>query len=254
MHEDICNGAEAKKAAMIILTFHKHLRLDGHLETTRAEYRHVNRKVLEHAPCSVSILVDRGFGGNSHVSASNVDSLVTVLFFGGHDDHEALAYGARMAEHPGINLVVVRFLLDRDLHKPDSVSVEIDEPNSIEAMSFDDEVIGEFKDKFMKDSMTKYVERVVKSSAEAIEAIREHSKCNLILLGRMPEGELVASLRKRSDCPEMGPVGNLLISPEFNSLASVLVVQQYHSQLSMHALASLKEDEVTSDQGEYDSN
>ncbi|KAJ9536822.1 hypothetical protein OSB04_029555 [Centaurea solstitialis] len=112
MHEDIINGAERNRAAMIVLPFHKHLRLDGQLETTRAEYRHVNRKVLEHAPCSVGILVDRGFGGSSHIAASNVDSVVTVLFFGGHDDHEALAYGARMAEHPGINLTVVRFLLN----------------------------------------------------------------------------------------------------------------------------------------------
>ncbi|PWA44738.1 cation/H+ exchanger 19 [Artemisia annua] len=255
MHEDICNGAEAKRAAMIILPFHKHLRLDGHLETTRPEYRHVNRKVLEHAPCSVSILVDRGFGGNSHVSASNVDSLVTVLFFGGNDDHEALAYGARMAEHPGINLVVVRFLLDRDSHKSDLVNAEINELNSIEETSLDDEVIGEFKDKFMKESTIKYVERVVKNSSEAIEAIHEHSKCNLILVGRMPEGELVASLRKlRSEYPEMGPVGNLLISPEFNSLASLMVVQQYKSQLPMDSLASLKEDEVTTDQGEYEFN
>ncbi|PWA69974.1 cation/H+ exchanger 19 [Artemisia annua] len=143
-------------------------------------------------------------------------------------------------------LVVVQFLLDHDLHKSDSVSVEIDEPNSIEAMSFDEEVIGEFKDKFMKDSKTKYVERLVKNSSEAIEeAIHEHSKCNLILVGRMPEGELVASLRKRSKCPEMGSVGNLLFSPEFNCLTLVFVVQQYHSQLSMHSLISLKEDEVT---------
>lgn len=217
-------------------------------------FRHVNRKVLEHAPCSVSILVDRGFGGNSHVSASNVDSLVTVLFFGGHDDHEALAYGARMAEHPGINLVVVRFILERDVAKADSVSIEIDAPGSIEAMSFDDEVIADFKEKILKDSRHKYVERVVKNANEAIDAIREHSRCNLILAGRMPEGELVASMRKRSECPEMGPVGNLLISPELNIPASVLVVQQYHTNLSMHSLASLKEDEVTTDQGEYDSN
>lgn len=39
MHEDICSGAESNRAAMIILPFHKHLRLDGQLETTRAEYR-----------------------------------------------------------------------------------------------------------------------------------------------------------------------------------------------------------------------
>ncbi|KAI7730919.1 hypothetical protein M8C21_013341 [Ambrosia artemisiifolia] len=255
MHEDICNGAESKKAAMIILPFHKQLRLDGHLEATRPEYRHVNRQVLEHAPCSVSILVDRGFGGSSHVSASNVDSLVTVLFFGGHDDHEALAYGARMAEHPGINLVVVRFLLDRDVASSSSVSVEIEEPDSVKAMSIDDEVIAEFKEKILKDSTNRYVERVVKNGAEVIEGIREHSRCNLILVGRMPEGELVASMRKRSECPEMGPIGNLLISPEVNIPASVLVVQQYHTNLSMYSLASLKEDEVTTtDLGESDSN
>ncbi|KAL9998955.1 putative cation/H+ exchanger, sodium/solute symporter superfamily [Helianthus debilis subsp. tardiflorus] len=253
MHEDICNGAESKKAAMIVLPFHKHLRLDGHLEVARAEYRHVNRKVLEHAPCSVSILVDRGFGGSSHVSASNVDSLVTVLFFGGHDDHEALAYGARMAEHPGINLVVVRFLLDRDVASSSSVSVEIEEPDSVKTMSMDDEVIAEFKEKILKDSRNKYMERMVKNGDEVMEAVREHGRCNLVLVGRMPEGELVASMRKRSECPEMGPVGNLLIAPEVDIRSSVFVVQQYRTNLSMYSLASLKEDEVTTDVGESDS-
>ncbi|KAL8201043.1 hypothetical protein R6Q57_012382 [Mikania cordata] len=248
MHEDICDEAETKKATMIILLFHKHPRLDGHLETTRAEYRHVNRKVLEHAPCSVSILVDRGFGGSSHVSASNVDSLVTVLFFGGHDDHEALAYGARMAEHPGINLVVVRLLLDQNVANSDSVSVVINEPPT------DDDVIAEFKEKLLKSNTNKYVERTVKNASEAIEVIRDHTRCNLILVGRMPEGELVASMRKRSECPEMGPIGNLLISPELHVTASVLVVQQYHTQLSVHSLASLKEDGTSTDQGEYESN
>ncbi|KAJ0811326.1 putative cation/H+ exchanger, sodium/solute symporter superfamily [Helianthus annuus] len=241
MYEDICEEAEAKKASMIILQFHKHIRLDGHLETTRDEYRHVNRKVLEHAPCSVSILVDRGFGGTSHVSASNVDSLVTVLFFGGHDDHEALAYGARMAEHPGINLVVVRILLDYNAANSGSVSVEISEPPK------DDDVIAEFKDKILKKSTIKYMERVVKNASEAIEVIRDNTRCNLVIVGRMPEGELAALMRKRSEFPEMGPVGNLLISPEFHITASVLVVQQYHQQLSAHALASLKEEEASTD-------
>lgn len=44
MHEDICTSAETKKVAMIILPFHKHQRLDGQLETTRAEFRNVNRR------------------------------------------------------------------------------------------------------------------------------------------------------------------------------------------------------------------
>ncbi|KAI3691822.1 hypothetical protein L6452_31624 [Arctium lappa] len=247
MHEDICNGAERNRAAMIILPFHKHLRLDGQLETTRAEYRHVNRKVLEYAPCSVGILVDRGFGGNSHIAASNVDSVVTVLFFGGHDDHEALAYGARMAEHPGINLTVVRFLLNpAGTTTPGSVTVDIKEsPTTAEAQS-DDEVIKEFNNKSMsKDSNMKYDERVVTDGSEMTEMIREYSRSNLFLVGRMPEGEVVALLKTKTECPEMGPIGNLLISPSFTTAASVLVVQHYNRQLSLISLASLKEDETT---------
>ncbi|KAF3616220.1 hypothetical protein FXO37_35164 [Capsicum annuum] len=101
---------------MIILPFHKHPRLDGHLETTRTDLRRVNRRVVHHAPCSVGILVDRGLGGASHVSSSNVDFSVTALFFAGHDDREALAYGVRIAEHPGISLVVVQFIVDPEVN------------------------------------------------------------------------------------------------------------------------------------------
>ncbi|GFS34107.1 cation/H+ exchanger 19 [Actinidia rufa] len=88
VHEDICASAESKRAAIIILPFHKHQRLDGQLETTRTDFRHVNRLVLEHALCSVGILVDRGRSGTTHIFASNVDLVITVLFFGGPDDCE----------------------------------------------------------------------------------------------------------------------------------------------------------------------
>ncbi|KAL5999079.1 Cation/H(+) antiporter 18 [Asimina triloba] len=70
----------------------------GNLQTTRADFRQINRKVIEHAPCSVGILVDRGFGGAIHIWASNIAFSVVVLFFGGTDDHESLAYGMPMAE------------------------------------------------------------------------------------------------------------------------------------------------------------
>lgn len=210
------------------------------------DFRHVNCQVLEHAPCSVGILVDRGFGGTSHIAASNVNSLVTVLFFGGNDDHEALAYGARMAEHPGINLIVVRFLLNPvgPATPPGSITVEIQESTSdTPTQSTDDEIIADFKKSAKSDTM-KYDERVVKNGAETIDIIREYARSNLFLVGRMPEGEVVEFLKKKNECPEMGPVGNLLISPSFSTAASVLVVQQYHSQLSLLSLASLTEDET----------
>ena len=75
-------------------------------------------RVLENARCSVGILVDRGFGGGTHVPASNVSYSVTVLFFGGCDDREALAYGVRMAEHlVSVYLLFVSLQALRSLEK-----------------------------------------------------------------------------------------------------------------------------------------
>ncbi|XP_059308789.1 cation/H(+) antiporter 18-like [Lycium ferocissimum] len=252
MHEDIIAGAERKRVAMIILPFHKHQRIDGHLETTRADLRHVNRRVLQHAPCSVGILVDRGLGGASHVSASNVDFKVTVLFFGGHDDREALAYGTRMAEHPGINLLVVRFLVDPEV-VGGSVKLDMDKTHSPdEGQSKDEELLTDLKHKTSNNGSINYEEKLVKDAAGTTELIRAYNRCNLFLVGRMSEGQVVAALDKKSDCPELGPLGNLLTCPEFSTTASVLVVQQYRSELSQDSINSLKDDELT--EGDNDSN
>ncbi|KAL3844525.1 hypothetical protein ACJIZ3_001928 [Penstemon smallii] len=251
MHEDICSSAEAKRAAMIILPFHKHQRLDGHLETTRTDLRYVNKKVLEHAPCSVGILVDRGLGGTSQISASNVDYTITVFFFGGRDDREALSYGVLMAEHPGINLNVVCFTLDPKILK-ESVHIDVNDDYDPETISSDIEFLAELKQKVSKDGSIKYEECVVSDAEKTIDVICKYNRCNLFLVGRMPEGQLVATLSKTSECPELGPMGNLLISPEFSTIASVLVVQQYRKELTGDSLHSLKEEADTTE-GEYDS-
>ncbi|KAK6137327.1 hypothetical protein DH2020_028931 [Rehmannia glutinosa] len=250
MHEDICDSAARKKVAMIILPFHKHQRLDGHLETTRAELRHMNKRVLEHAPCSVGILVDRGLVGTSHISASNVDFTITTFFFGGRDDREALSYGALMAEHPGISLNVVRFVVDPKI-MGDTIRVDMDDQNNndTEDILNDEVFLAEFKQKRSKDGSIRFEERMVNDAAEAVDVMRGYSRSNLVLVGRMPEGQLVAFLNKKGECPELGPVGNLLISPEFS--ASVLVVQQFCRQLSGDSLNSLMIEDTT--EGESDS-
>ncbi|KAG6391081.1 hypothetical protein SASPL_148830 [Salvia splendens] len=145
MHVDICNGAARKKAAMIVLPFHKHQRLDGRLETTRL--------------AGDGIRVDLG---------------------------------------------------DRD--------------GSVEAKSEDEEFL---KEKMGKNGSIRLEEVVVRNAAEAVEAMRGHDRCNLFVVGRMPEGQLAAALKRNNDYPELGPVGNLLISSEFSTVTSVLVVQQY---------------------------
>ncbi|TMW93660.1 hypothetical protein EJD97_011328 [Solanum chilense] len=226
MHEDIIAGAESKRVEMIILPFHKHQRIDGHLETTRADLRDVNRRVLQHAPCSVGILVDRGLGGASQVSASNVDFKVTILFFGGHDDREALAY------------------VDPEV-AGGSVTLDMDQTYSPEAQSKDEELLNDLKHKLSKNSSIKYEEKLVKDAAGTTELIRAYNRCNLFLVGRISEGEVAAALDKHSDCPELGSLGNLLTSSEFSTTASVLVVQQYRNELSQDSINSLKDGELT---------
>ncbi|KAI4326867.1 hypothetical protein L6164_019392 [Bauhinia variegata] len=225
MHEDICITAERKRAAVIILPFHKHQRLDGSLETTRNDFGSINRRVLEHAPCSVGILVDRGLGGTSHVSASNVSYFLTVLFFGGGDDREALSYGARMAEHPGIKLRVIRFIVEPNI-SGEIVRVDMGNNSSSQLVSADEEFLSEFKQKIAEDGSVTYDEKLVRNATESIAAIREFSNCNLFVVGRRPNGEVAFAL-KNSEYPELGPVGGLLASQDFPITASVLVMQQY---------------------------
>lgn len=241
IHEDICTTAERKRAAIIILPFHKHQRVDGVLETTRTDFRWVNQRVLENAPCSVGILVDRGLGGNSHVSASNVSYFITVIFFGGCDDREALAYGARMAEHPGISLLVVRFVVKSET-TGEIVRVDMGGSSSEKLCSMDDEALNEIKRKMTEDVSIKYEEKIVGSVSETTEVISGIKHCNLFLVGRMPNGEVALALNSQSECPELGPVGSLLTSAEFPVAASVLVIQQYNGQVTLNLVPEIDDE------------
>ncbi|KAF2297905.1 hypothetical protein GH714_004978 [Hevea brasiliensis] len=203
MYEDICTSAERKRAAIIILPFHKHQSWD---------------------------FGGSGLGGSSHVSAINVSSTVTVLFFGGHDDREALSYGARMAEHPGISLIIIHFVASNDIMRR-MVKIDITAESSNSLNSTDTTFLASFK-KNPDDSSVKFEEREVNSAKEIVEVVKEFSWCNLFVVGRMPEGPVAAALTEKAECPELGPVGSLLTSHDFSTSASVLVVQQYNSSTS----------------------
>ncbi|MCH85010.1 cation/H(+) antiporter 18-like, partial [Trifolium medium] len=164
-------------------------------------------------------------GGTCHVSASNVSYCVSVLFFGGGDDREALAYGARMAEHPDIKLVVIRFLVETNI-LGEITRVDVGESSSGKSISEDEEFLAEFKLKTASDESVIYEEKIVKDAAETVAAIREFNSCNLFLVGLRPTGELACAL-ERSDCLELGPVGGLLASQDCPTTASVLAMQQY---------------------------
>jgi Kef-type K+ transport system membrane component KefB len=216
IHEDIVTSAHQKRAALIVLPFHKLHQIDGHMESLGDQYQHINQRVLHHAPCSVAILVDRGLGGSAQVAASDVSYTIAVIFFGGRDDREALAYGMRMVEHPGIALNVLRLLT------PSSGS-----DNGSGDRATDDAFIKEFRSKVAdgNDSI-RYEEKAVGGKAEdVVEVVKAAGRCNLFLVG---QGTQCMPLTDQStDCPELGPVGSYLALPEFSTVASVLVMKQY---------------------------
>ncbi|KAK8610030.1 hypothetical protein V6N13_026574 [Hibiscus sabdariffa] len=96
--------------------------------------------------------------------------------------------------------------------------------------------------RIQKDDSVRYEEKAVRNVTETIAAIRGAGHCNLFLVGRMPEGELALALRRRSECPELGPVGSLLISPDFSTTASVLVIQQYNGYISPNLASEMEEE------------
>ncbi|XP_062181518.1 cation/H(+) antiporter 19-like [Phragmites australis] len=210
IHEDVVTSAHQKRAALIVLPFHKLHQMDGHMESLGDQYQHINQRVLHHAPCSVAILVDRGLGGASQVAASDVSYNIAVIFFGGRDDREALAYGMRMVEHPGIALRVLRFLTQ----------------SGASDRATDDAFLEDFRAKVADgNESVQYEEKAVGGKADVVEAIKAAGRCNLFLVG---QGTPCVPLVDRStDCPELGPVGTYLALPEFSTVASVLVMKQY---------------------------
>ncbi|CAK8563907.1 unnamed protein product [Lathyrus sativus] len=249
IHEDICTSAHQKRVAIIILPFHKHQRLDGTMESLGHSFHVINQLVLSHAPCSVGILVDRGLGGTSQVQASDVSFNVVVVFFGGPDDNEALAYGMRIAEHPGIVLTVVKFvsppgttlsfgakLVGVASDKSRTVVINDSEGSSNHDgnKNQDEQPWSEFLNaRSNNEESIKYEEKLVESKSDIEAALKELSRSNLILVGRMPP---VAPLVSTSDCPELGPVGSYLSSSSFSNSASVLVIQQYNPSTDIHPL------------------
>ncbi|XP_031486148.1 cation/H(+) antiporter 15-like [Nymphaea colorata] len=229
MHEDVINVAIEKSAVLIIIPFHKEI-----LETAESSskaLRLVNENILANAPCSVAILAHRGL----IQTRTNAFRNVAVLFFGGPDDREALAYAARIAKQEGVNLTVVRFLLTvgqaptaaYSNHKHvNSVASTVDRDRE---KVVDDYCIGLFQMEVAGDSSVSYNEIFVTNGAETIDAIQSIKDIyDLFVVGRHHESSTVmmSGMEQWNEYQELGPMGDLLTSPDFGTV-SVLVIQQH---------------------------
>ncbi|KAL6277876.1 hypothetical protein ACE6H2_021477 [Prunus campanulata] len=251
MYEDICHVAEDKRAAMIILPFHKQWRFDGDdHETTEIvghSWRGVNQKVLQNAPCSVAVLIDRGFGRPRSQTPGPTTILtqrICIIFFGGPDDREALELGGRMAEHPAVKVTVVRFVEKEGLEsngphglmlKP-SPSKSTDNSYSFSTAKMDREkekkldegAMAEFRSKW--DGKAEYIEKVgANNIIEGVLAIGRSGDQDLLVVGkgRFPSAMVAELADRQAEHAELGPVGDILASSDHGVVSSVLVIQRH---------------------------
>ncbi|EXB78524.1 Cation/H(+) antiporter 25 [Morus notabilis] len=225
MYQDICERALINKATLIILPFDKDSLDTGGRGGGRLGVRSVNSLVLSHAPCSVGILVDKGHVARLNPVAAASSAFggaglhFAVLFLGGADAREALAYADRMLGNPDVCLTVIRFLAfngegDNEMEK-----------------KLDDGVVTWFWVKNEANERVLYREVIVRNGAEtvaAIQAINEDT-FDLWIVGRK-QGINPVLLEGLSDWTEnhqeLGIIGDYVGAVDFGGTASVLVIQQ----------------------------
>ncbi|KAJ1379161.1 Sodium/solute symporter superfamily [Sesbania bispinosa] len=233
MHEDICTLAEEKRVSIIIIPFHKQQTVDGEMQDTNPAFRMVNHNLLQSSPCSLGILVDRGLNGSNRLIANQASHQVAVLFFGGPDDREALSYGWRMSRNPRVNLTVMHFIPGYEKTEAELDDQRTTITNDGWENELDEEYIHEFKMIAATDDSIVYIENVVSNGEETVAAIRSMNNVNdLFIVGRGQgtTSPLTDGLTDWSECPELGAIGDLLASSDFETTASVLVMHQYVAQ------------------------
>ncbi|RDX81175.1 Cation/H(+) antiporter 15, partial [Mucuna pruriens] len=233
IHEDIYNTSNEKRTSLILLPFHKQLTSEGVLDVTRVIYKDINQNVMQHAPCSVGIFVDRDF-----VSIPKMNLRILMLFVGGPDDREALAVAWRMAGHPGIRLSVIRILLFDEAAEIDT-TIHVEAQGILSAVvdsekqkELDDEYISLFRLTAVNNEDSISYSEIDVHTGEDIPAVLngiEKIGCNLYIVGQgnCRNSRLFSNLLEWCDCSELGVIGDILASNNFGSRSSLLVVRQY---------------------------
>lgn len=214
MHDDVCSLALDKNTTLVILPFHKRVIPSGNfISGVDHAVQAFTVNVLQYAPCSVGILVNPFSEGGWPLQLR----CVAVYFFGGADDREALALGARLADNCAVGLTVVRFLPSTEW-----------QVEGWEAQA-DEQALMRFRIEKVDGERVEYREEVVRDSEGTVGVIRETSgEFNLLVVGRRvgEDSPLTVGLSMWSEYQELGAIGDLLASTDFGSRAATLVVQQ----------------------------
>ncbi|KAK9668775.1 hypothetical protein RND81_13G085900 [Saponaria officinalis] len=226
MHNDICNLAYEKTVGLVILPFHTSWANDGAVKDTSLSIREVNNMVLKKAPCSVGVLIDRSRSqprvfdedgvliDQSRSHPRFVDEgvyMISVIFVGGVDDYEALAYSRLFASHPSVRLNVLW----------------LKAPTTEETNELDYEVMKKFHKSCRNNDRISFNEVVVNNGAETVQvmvSIKDH--VDLVVTGMHHHLESTPMLGLSdgwSEYPELGVLGDMFASSDFEF--SLLIVQ-----------------------------
>ncbi|XVF60005.1 hypothetical protein PTKIN_Ptkin08bG0007700 [Pterospermum kingtungense] len=220
MHDDVCTIALDKVASLVIIPFYKRFYDDGAFHSCKQAFKTANQNVLDQAPCSVALLVDRGnIRTKSAIWTCWSSYEVAVVFLGGPDDREALTLGIRMAGSPNINVTLIRLMYDGDL--PD---------NYMEGWRLDHELLYEFQINICDNFNAKYIEEPVMDGAGTAAVLRNlKNHYELLVVGRRHDdmSPLLSGLREWYENKELGVIGDLLASSDFLGNTTILVVQQH---------------------------
>ncbi|WCJ27972.1 cation/H+ exchanger 26 [Euphorbia peplus] len=208
LHDAVCSMALEKTTSLIIIPFQ---------HSDEATVRIINRNILEHAPCSVGLIFDNGKLSRS-VLPSQALVRVCVVFLGGPDDRETLAFGGRMAMNPNIKFTLIRLVTD---HHSDADLIE---------KRRDTNMINEFMMKTDEcTNRVRYMEETITEGSETAKLLRAACQdFELMLVGRRhdPESAILSGLTEWREIEELGVVGDMLASADFACRALILVIQQ----------------------------
>lgn len=217
MHDDICSMAFERDTSLVIIPI---------LKTESVIFNKVVKQVLRLAPCSVGIFFDRGIFMDSRPILSRQGSIavhVCVIFIGGPDDREALVYSQRMAENPKIFVTVIR-VVPRNSYVPDLTEVNKD-LNAIDS----------FKMNTRTNKNYDYYEKSVGEGADTAKILYSlGNDFDLFMVGRRHDEytPVLFGLAEWSKHLELGVIGDMLISADFRSEASVMIIQQEASAVA----------------------
>ncbi|KAJ1692579.1 hypothetical protein LUZ63_009277 [Rhynchospora breviuscula] len=263
MNEDIYMGAEEVRACLVLLPFHKEQRYDRRMVCRKDEKRQLNLKVLQHAPCTIGILVDRPVGSgmsiglysttvslrSTRTSIANTDletqatvtssgpiHQIVAIFFGGPDDREAASLLARVAPHKSVNATLVRFLpntednLSRNWSSRCMSEFALITEHDMQ-LERDEQFLTTYQHRYVASGIVTYAERQVNNGPETVTALSSMAGMySLFIVGKGGphlSTPMMAGIRDWEECPELGPIGDLLASDDFMDSGSVLIMQQH---------------------------